>query len=144
MPLLLSLGQKAIPKQSRALKPLPQASCGYIRYCRPSLRYHSQEQTGCASSALYQHILKIQEAHCMRSARMKDTSINSYTRTLKSFLSWYNREGLTQTNITLYRCQQVVKETYTEESLGHSKIRTAVLASPLSALYTKMCSIMSP
>ena len=25
----------------------------------------------------------------MRSAGMKDTSINSYTRTLKSFLSWY-------------------------------------------------------
>ena len=30
----------------------------------------------------------------MRSAGMKDTSINSYTRTLKSFLSWCNREGL--------------------------------------------------
>ena len=38
----------------------------------------------------------------MRSAGMKDTSINSYTRTLKSFLSWCNREGLTQANITLY------------------------------------------
>ena len=35
----------------------------------------------------------------MRSAGMKDTSINSYTRTLKSFLSWCNREGLTQANI---------------------------------------------
>ena len=38
----------------------------------------------------------------MRSAGMKDTSINSYTRTFKSFLSWCNREGLTQANITLY------------------------------------------
>ena len=53
----------------------------------------------------------------MRSAGMKDTSINSYTRTLKSFLSWCNREGLTQANITLYRCQQVVKETYTDDEL---------------------------
>ena len=37
----------------------------------------------------------------MRSSNLKDTSINSYTRTLKSFLSWCNEEGLTETNISL-------------------------------------------
>jgi len=53
----------------------------------------------------------------MRFAGMKDTSINSYTRTLKSFLSWCNREGLTQANITLYRCQQVIKEAHSDDEL---------------------------
>lgn len=53
----------------------------------------------------------------MRSSDLKDTSINSYTRTLKSFLSWCNAEGLTETNISLFRCQEVIKETYTDEEL---------------------------
>ena len=41
----------------------------------------------------------------MRSAGMKDTSINSYTRTLKSFLSWCNREGLLV--LTSRRCSRM-------------------------------------
>ena len=45
----------------------------------------------------------------MRSSNLKDTSINSYTRTLKSFLSWCNEEGLTETNISL-KCLIKVKE----------------------------------
>ena len=53
----------------------------------------------------------------MRSAGMKDTSINSYTRTLKSILSWCNREGPAQPNTTLYRCQQVIKETCSDDEL---------------------------
>ena len=53
----------------------------------------------------------------MRSSNLKDTSINSYTRTLKSFLSWCNEEGLTETNISLFRYQEVIKETYSDEEL---------------------------
>ena len=47
----------------------------------------------------------------MRDSGLKDTSINSYTRTLKSFLSWCNSEGLTDVNIKLYKCEEVIKET---------------------------------
>ncbi len=54
----------------------------------------------------------------MRSSNLKDTSINSYTRTLKSFLSWCNEEGLTETNISLFRYQEVIKETYSDEELA--------------------------
>ena len=38
----------------------------------------------------------------MRSSNLKDTSVNSYTRTLKSFLSRCNEEGLTETNTSLF------------------------------------------
>lgn len=53
----------------------------------------------------------------MRDSGMAATSINSYTRTLKSFLSWCNEEGLTATNIKLYRCEEAVKNTYTDAEL---------------------------
>ena len=39
----------------------------------------------------------------MREEGLSASSINSYTRTLKSFLSWCNEEGLTETNISLFR-----------------------------------------
>jgi len=54
----------------------------------------------------------------MRDSGLKDTSINSYTRTLKSFLSWCNSEGLTDVNIKLYKCEEVIKETYSDDELS--------------------------
>ena len=54
----------------------------------------------------------------MRDSGLKDTSINSYTRTLKSFLSWCNAENLTDVNIKLYKCEDVIKETYSDAELA--------------------------
>ena len=53
-----------------------------------------------------------------RDSGLKDTSINSYTRTLKSFLSWCNSEGLTDVNIKPYKCEEVIKETYSDDELS--------------------------
>ena len=39
----------------------------------------------------------------MRDAGLAANSIKSYTRTLKSFLSWCNEAGITQLNIPLYK-----------------------------------------
>lgn len=44
-------------------------------------------------------------------------SINSYTRTLKSFFSWCNAEGHTAVNIGLYKAEETVKTTYTDAEL---------------------------
>ena len=41
----------------------------------------------------------------MRDAGLAANSIKSYTRTLKSFLSWCNEAGITRLNIPLY-CQR--------------------------------------
>ena len=53
----------------------------------------------------------------MRSGNLSDCSINSYTRTLKVFLSWCNEEGYSDLNIKLYKARETVKETYTDEEL---------------------------
>jgi len=53
----------------------------------------------------------------MRNEGLSDSSINSYTRTLKTFLSWCNSESLTTVNIRLYKASESVKETYTDEEL---------------------------
>ena len=39
----------------------------------------------------------------MRDAHLSPNSINSYTRTLKSFFSWCNEQGITRLNIPLYK-----------------------------------------
>ena len=39
----------------------------------------------------------------MRDAHLSANSINSYTRTLKSFFSWCNEEGITRLDIGLYK-----------------------------------------
>lgn len=54
----------------------------------------------------------------MRSGSLSDASINSYTRTLKVFLSWCNEQKLTSLNISLYKSSETVKETYTDEELS--------------------------
>lgn len=44
-------------------------------------------------------------------------TIRSYTATLKSFFSWCREEGLSDVNVPLYKGEDSVPETYTEEDL---------------------------
>ena len=60
----------------------------------------------------------------MRDAGLSPNSINSYTRVLKSFVSWCNEQGLTRLNIPLYKAEETVKETYSDAEL------TALLKKP--------------
>ena len=53
----------------------------------------------------------------MREAGLSSNSINSYTRTLKSFFSWCNEQGITRLNIPLYKAEETVKETYSDAEL---------------------------
>ncbi len=53
----------------------------------------------------------------MRKEGLSDSSINSYTRTLKCFLSWCNEEGYTKTNLKIYKAAETVKEVYTDDEL---------------------------
>ena len=46
----------------------------------------------------------------MRDAQLASNSIKSYTRTLKSFFSWCNEQGITRLNIPLYKAEETVKE----------------------------------
>ena len=54
----------------------------------------------------------------MREANLSSNSINSYTRTLKSFFSWCNEQGITRLNIPLYKAEETVKETYSDAELA--------------------------
>lgn len=54
----------------------------------------------------------------MRDASLASNSIKSYTRTLKSFFSWCNAEGITELNLPLYRAEETVKETYSDAELA--------------------------
>lgn len=54
----------------------------------------------------------------MRDASLSPNSINSYTRTLKSFFSWCNEQGITRLNIPLYKAEKTVKETYSDAELA--------------------------
>ena len=54
----------------------------------------------------------------MRDASLSPNSINSYTRTLKSFFSWCNEQGITRLNIPLYKVEETVKETYSDAELA--------------------------
>ena len=53
----------------------------------------------------------------MRRDGLSDSSINSYTRTLKCFLSWCNKEGYTKANLKIYKAAETVKEVYSDEEL---------------------------
>ena len=53
----------------------------------------------------------------MRDAGLAANSIKSYTQTLKSFLSWCNEAGITRLNIQLYKAEETIKETYSDEEL---------------------------
>lgn len=53
----------------------------------------------------------------MREEGLSDSSINSYTRSLKCFLTWCNEEGYTKVNVKIYRAAETVKEVYSDEEL---------------------------
>ena len=53
----------------------------------------------------------------MRKERLSDSSINSYTRALKCFLSWCNEEGYTNSNLKIYNAVETFKEVSTDEEL---------------------------
>lgn len=53
----------------------------------------------------------------MRKTTLSASSIASYVRSLKSFLSWCNANDKTQVNIKLYKAPETVKETYTDKEL---------------------------
>ena len=53
----------------------------------------------------------------LRGSGLSSNTINSYTRTLKSFFSWCNEEGLTTLNLPLYKAEQTIKETYSDNEL---------------------------
>ena len=53
----------------------------------------------------------------MREEGLSDSSINSYTRTLKVFFSWCNEQGYTKTNLKIYKASETAKETYSDDEL---------------------------
>lgn len=53
----------------------------------------------------------------MREDGLSDSSINSYTRTLKVFLTWCNEEGYSNANLRIYKAAETVKETYSDDEL---------------------------
>lgn len=53
----------------------------------------------------------------MRESTLSPSSIASYIRTLKAFLSWCNINDKTQVNIKAYHAPETVKETYTDREL---------------------------
>ena len=53
----------------------------------------------------------------MRDSSLTPNSIRSYTRTLKSFFSWCNMQGITSLNIPLYKAEETVKEVYSDQEL---------------------------
>jgi len=53
----------------------------------------------------------------MRNSGLARNSVASYVRTFKAFLSWANKEDITEVNIPLYKEEETIKETYTDEEL---------------------------
>ena len=53
----------------------------------------------------------------MRNASLAPTSIKSYVRSFKAFLSWCNEEGITRLTMRPYKASEPIKELYTDEEL---------------------------
>ena len=53
----------------------------------------------------------------MRESHLSSNSISSYVRTLKSFLSWARREGLSNVTLPSYKAEETIKEKYTDREL---------------------------
>ena len=60
----------------------------------------------------------------MRGAGLASNTIKSYTRVVKTFLNWCNKQGYTSVQIQEYKAEETIKETYTDEEL------TALLERP--------------
>lgn len=54
----------------------------------------------------------------MQSHDLSPNTIKSYTIALKAFFSWCNNEGLTSLNIAIYKGEDTIKETYTDDELA--------------------------
>ncbi|MBR3752029.1 MAG: site-specific integrase [Ruminiclostridium sp.] len=54
----------------------------------------------------------------MRAAGLAHNSIATYVRSVRTFLNWCNREGLTTVNVPNIKERETVKETYTDEELA--------------------------
>ncbi len=52
----------------------------------------------------------------MRDAGLSSNSINSYTRTLKSFFSWCNKESITRIDIGLYKAEETISQQQTRRT----------------------------
>ncbi len=53
----------------------------------------------------------------MRDSGLASNSIGSYVRILKAFLSWCNGEEITSVNMTRYKSEETIKETYSDNEL---------------------------
>ena len=55
----------------------------------------------------------------MRKSKLKSTSIQTYTRLLRTFFNWSNSQGMTEIKIKLYRAEETIKEPYTDQDLNN-------------------------
>lgn len=53
----------------------------------------------------------------MRGSGLSANTISSYVRVLKAFLSWCNEEGITLLKMKAYKCEETIKETYSDADL---------------------------
>ena len=53
----------------------------------------------------------------MRDVGLSANSIQSYTRTLKSFFSWCKEEGVANLSLSRYRAEETIKDTYSDTEL---------------------------
>lgn len=53
----------------------------------------------------------------LRDSNLSTNSISSYVRTMKTFLSWCNEEEITTLKLKAYKCQETIKETYSDREL---------------------------
>lgn len=86
--------------------------------------YQSQFQAIAKHIDMSMDIAAIQKADLdsmlvsMRESGLSPNSINSYTRVLKSFFSWCNEQNITALNIKLYKGEETIKETYSDNELA--------------------------
>ena len=53
----------------------------------------------------------------MRDIGLSSNSIQSYTRTLKSFFSWCKEEGIVNLSLSRYKAEETIKDTYSDSEL---------------------------
>lgn len=53
----------------------------------------------------------------MRTSGLSSNSISNYVRVFKSFLSWCKQENLTDLTLPRYKCEETIKETYSDIEL---------------------------
>ena len=63
---------------------------------------------------------------------IQDTTVSSYVRTFKTFLSWAKREGYSNATMPPFKCSEPVKETYTTEQLKRLLIKPNIKACSFS------------